>query len=323
LDGKVTITSTRTFRPEVGRLWLRRAFREWPPCRRRWIDLAQGRMRSGGDDAALPAADSIASDGGLLYIPPVDRELGPARDGLVEALARRGVPLLVQLASDEPLPPAGAPPETLVVDLLEALLTRRLEDLDAVPAGAVALWPLLPALTDDAALWDDGCRRLAAAGASCVQATVPELSAADRRELAGGESEGPLFSRLFHGRADGERRFAAAAAAHGLDAFFRRRAPRSDRRARNEALSELLALGAELWLRLGRGEVQGQELFRASRWVEDTAVDVRALAAEGNLEIVEALRDPAARIVGEWARAGASATVETWLAEYVSVPPGT
>jgi hypothetical protein len=278
-------------------------------------------MRRGGDGAALPAAESVEPAGGLLYVPPVDRELAPARDRLVEELGRRGVPLLVQVDPEDGLS-AGAPAEAIAVDLLEALLSRRLDALGAVPRGAVALWPLLPALTDDEVLWDEGCRRLAAAGAACVQAMVPEVSPSDRRELAGGESEGAVFSRLFHGRAEGERRFAATAAAHGLEAFFRRRPAGSDRRSRNQALAELLALGAELWLRLGRGEVQGQELFRASRWVEETAVDVRALAAEGNLEIVEALRSPAAEMVGEWARTETSATVEAWLTEYVTVPRG-
>jgi hypothetical protein len=279
-------------------------------------------MRRGGDGCALPTADAIEVEGGLLYLPPVDPELAPARDALVDALARRGVPLLVQLAPEESLPAGGAAPEAMVVDLLEALLERRLDALDALPHGAVALWPLLPALTDDEALCAEGCARLAAAGAACVQAVAPELSPADRRELAGGEHQAALFSRLFHGPAGGERRFAGIAAAHGLEVFFRRRAPGSDRWSRNAALAELLALGAELWLRLGRGEVSGQELFRASRWVEDTAVDVRALAVEGNREIVEALRAPASEIVEEWARTGGSATVEEWLAEYVTPPPG-
>jgi hypothetical protein len=101
--------------------------------------------------------------------------------------------------------------------------------------------------------------------------------------------------------------------------FFRRRGSDSDRRARNAAIAELLALAGELWGRLGRGEVQAQELFRASRWVDDNAVDVRALAAEGNLEIVEALRPSGvAAIVDEWSRAGSSPTVEEWLGEYVA-----
>jgi hypothetical protein len=274
-------------------------------------------LRRGGDGTALPAAESVDTAGGLLYVPPVDPELAPERDRLVDALRRRGVSLLVQLDPDEARSSSAVAAEAIAVDLLEALLSRRLDALDAVPPGAVVVWPLLPALTDDPALWAEGCRRLAAGGAACVQAMVPELSPSDRRRLASGDGEPEIFSRVFHGRAEGERRFAATAASHGLEVFFRRRSGGGDRRSRNEALAELLALGAELWLRLGRGEVLGQELFRASRWVEDTAVDVRALAAEGNLEIVEALREPAAEIVGEWGRTGASATVDRWLAEYV------
>lgn len=313
------LVSLRSFRPEVGRLWLRASFRDWPGRSGRWIDLAEGRMRRGGDGTALPVAEAVDPAGGLLYIPPVEDVLVPARDALVDTLARRGVPLLVQVAPDELLPAQteGAPAAVVVLDLLEVLLDRRLDRLDAAPPGAVALWPLLPGLTDSDDLCEEGCERLVGAGVGCVQATVPDLSPSDRRELAAGENEGALFSRLFHGRTGGERRFAAIAASHGLAPFFRRGGKASDRRARNSSLAELLALAAELWLRLDRGEVWGQELFRASRWVEDTGVDVLALAAEGNLEIVEALRAPAAGIVAEWARTGGSITVEGWLAEYV------
>ena len=185
--------------------------------------------------------------------------------------------------------------------------------------GAVVIWPLVAALTDDEALWDDGCRRLRADGASCVQPLVLELDPAERRELAGDGNEAEVYSRLFHGRAASERRFAATAARHGLDVFYRVEHGDSDRRARNAAASELLALAGELWLRLGRGVMQGQDLLRASRWVEDTAVDVRALATEGNLEIVEALHPiVVAEILDEWARGASSPTVEELLAEYVT-----
>ncbi|HEX2466047.1 MAG TPA: hypothetical protein VHR17_15595 [Thermoanaerobaculia bacterium] len=304
----------------MGRLWIRQAFRDWPSGERRWIDLAQGRMRRAGAGSPPPTALAIDAEGGLLYVPPVDREHAATRDALVASLALRGVPALVQLVAGEAFD-SGAAPETIVIDPLEALLERRLEVLDEVPPRAVVLWPLIAGLTDDEAQWSEACARLRAAGAACVQPLALELDPAERRELAGGEIEGSVYSRLFHGRAASERRFAALAASHGFEVFHRRPAREDDRRERNAALAELLALAGELWLRLGRGEVAGQELFRASRWVEDAAVDVRALAAEGNLEIVEALRAPGpATIIAEWARAGASRMVESWLAEYVTLP---
>jgi hypothetical protein len=311
--------TTRSLRPEVSRFWIRQAFREWPGGERRWVDLAQGRMRRAAAGSP-PPGNAIEAEGGLLYVPPVEREHAATRDALVASLALRGVPLLVQLLAGEALDP-GATPEAIVIDPLEALLERRLDVLDDVPARAVVLWPLVAGLTDGEAIWDEACARLRAAGAACVQPLVLELDPAERRELAGGESEGDVYSRLFHGRAASERRFAAVAARYGLEVFHRRAAREGDRRERNAALAELLALAGELWLRLGRGEVAGQELFRASRWVEDAAIDVRALAAEGNLEIVEALRALGpATIVGEWARTGSSVTVESWLAEYVTFP---
>jgi hypothetical protein len=312
--------TTRSLRPEVSRFWIRQAFREWPSGERRWVDLAQGRMRRAGVKSPPPSAIAIDAQGGVLYVPPVEREHAAARDSLVASLALRGVPLLVQLVAGEAFE-SGAGPETIVIDPLEVLLERRLDALDAVPAGAVVLWPLIAGFTDDQALWEEACARLRAAGARCAQPLVLELDPAERRELAGGETEGAAYSRLFHGKAASERRFAAVAAHHGLEVFHRRAGGDGDRRERNATLAELLALGGELWLRLGRGEVAGQELFRASRWVEDAAIDVRAIAAEGNLGIVEALRASGpATIVAEWARAGASPTIESWLTEYVTLP---
>ena len=147
-----------------------------------------------------------------------------------------------------------------------------------------------------------------------------ELDPAERRELAGDESEAevllPPVPRARR-RASGDS--PSTAARHGLDVFFRRGAAAAIAERATPPPPSCWRWRGELWLRLGRGEVQGQELFRASRWVEDTAVDVRALAAEGNLEIVEALRPTGvAEIVEEWARAGSSPTVEEWLAEYVT-----
>ncbi len=204
-------------------------------------------------------------------MPPVDRDLAAARDTLVDSLQRQGVPTLVQLAVGETLGAQVAPPETIVVDLLEPLLARRLEALDAVARNAVVVWPSGAALTDDEAMWDEGCRRLRAAGAACVQASVLELGPAERRELAGDERGEALYSRLFHGRVASERRFAAVASRHGLDVFFRRRG--GERRSQSAQRRRRRAAGAgrRALARLGRGEAQGQELFRASRWVEDTA----------------------------------------------------
>ena len=313
MEGRHT---TRSLRPEIGRFWIRRTLREWPGSERRWVDLAEGAMRQVGSAGSIPDSAAIESDGGLLYMPPADAAQVAARDALVGAFVERRVPLLVQVIAGDRLA-ASPPPEIVAVDVTEVLLERRLPALDETPAGSVVVWPLIAGLTDDEAMWDDGCRRLRAARVDCVQAVVLDLSPAQRRELAGDLPEGAAFSRIFHGRAADERRFAQVAAAHGLEVFLRRRGTGADRKARNAALAELLALGGELWLRLGRGEVQGQELFRASRWVEDAAVDVRALATERNLDIVEALRTTlAAAIVGEWAREGASSTVDGWLAEY-------
>jgi hypothetical protein len=241
----------------VRQLWIRQAFRHWPSGGQRWVDLAQGRLRRAGGGSPPPTAIAIDAERGLLYVPPVEREHAATRDALVASLALRNVPMLVQLLAGETFDSAAAP-EVIAIDPLEALLEHRLEVLDAVPPRAVVLWPLIAGLTDDEALWHEGCARLRTAGASCAQPLVLELDPTERRELAGAESESVVYSRLFHGRTASERRFAAVAASYGLDVFLRRRARVGDRGGRNAALAELLALAGELWLRLGRGEVAGR-----------------------------------------------------------------
>jgi hypothetical protein len=317
----VSHATLRSLRPEVGRLWVRRAFRDWPWPEDRSIDLSTGRVRRGGGAPSVPGAEDVDPAAGLLYVPPVDPALAPARDDLIASLAARGVAMLAQVAPGERVPVAVGGPE-VVVDLVVALLARDLDALSAVAPGTIALWPLVAGITDGEELWAEGCRRLAAAGVRCVQAIVPHVEPAERRELASAAAEDAGFSRVFHARAGDERRFAAVAARHGLAVLFRRRDVARDRRARNAALAEVLALGGELWLRLGRSEPHGQELFRASRWVDDSTVDVRSLALEGNLDVAEPLRgELAAAVVEEWASTGSSAIVDAWLAEYVESPP--
>ena len=62
---------------------------------------------------------------------------------------------------------------------------------------------------------------------------------------------------------------------------------------------------------------RAQTRFQAARWAEDTPVDVRALAREGNLPILDWLRSPALEIVVEWARAESSATLNALRLEYL------
>jgi len=291
----------------------------------------------------------------VLYLPPVPEELAGWRDSLAERALAGGTPVLVQLLpGDEtglPRAPAQAPGAAgavVVVDLLAALLPGGFLHEEQPPAPlsraagataaiakaasgdapaaaglsgiAAAVWPMLPGITDDPALWERGCERLAASGLECLQALAPAFGPGDRRRLARDSREG-AFEALFHrGHVEpaAERDFARTAHRHGLAPFLPRPLPCPPwPRAENRRIAGLLALAAELWLRLGRPVETAQALFRAARWLDAAPYDVDALRREGNLAVVTAL-DPLARSVVTEASGGSEpALLGELLAEYL------
>ena len=88
-------------------------------------------------------------------------------------------------------------------------------------------------------------------------------------------------------------------------------------RAENRRVAGLLALAAELWLRLGRPVERAQALFRAARWLDATAYDIDALRREGNLAVVNALDPLARRVVAEAAGGGEPPLLGELMAEYL------
>jgi hypothetical protein len=295
----------------------------------------------------------------VLYLPPVPENRAEWRDSLAERAMAGGTPVLVQLlpGDETRLPRAPAPGvagAVLVVDLLAALLPGGFlhqeglpEPLsrasaatgakgaaaDGIAAGgaaaatvsrsggiAAAVWPLLPGLTDDPALWERGCERLAASGLGCLQAMAPALGPGDRRRLAQDSREG-AFEALFHrGHREPppERDFARTAHRHGLAPFLPRPLPRPPwPRVENRRIAGRLALAADLWLRLGRPVEQAQSLFRAARWLDATPYDVDALRREGNLAVVTALDPLARQVVAQAAGGGEPALLGELLAEYL------
>jgi hypothetical protein len=255
----------------------------------------------------------------VLYLPPVSQKRAAARDDMAAARLVDGTPVLIQLfPGDEPhIPPVQG--VTFVFDLLEVLLRQDLKRLQALPTGASVVWPLVPGLTDEPALWEEGCRGLVAAGARCAQALTLSLTPADRRRLLD-ETEKPdeAFEALFHRQPPSERAFAQVAHRHGLDPFLPRPLPRAPIAYReNRRIGEILALAAELWLRLGRSVEQGQSLYRACRWVDETTYGLEALAREGNLAVIQALDELSRAIIKEAVETGESKLLVELLAEYV------
>jgi hypothetical protein len=318
--------------PEAGRFWIRYVPKVWEPPEQPWVHLAEGRLGEWGRAAAQKAAAGTNSTfavlaeeplDDVLYLPPVPSRRAAARDKLASSRLVDGTPVVIQLFPGEESSVPVVSGVAFVFDLLPALLARDLDRLGKVPTGGAAVWPLIPGLTDDPALWDEGCARLAAAGARCVQALSPALSPSDRRRLAerwGKEKEEEqeeLFEALFHREPPPERDFARVAHRHGLEPFLPRPLPRPPvLRIDNRRIGGVLALIAELWLRLGRSEEQGQTFFRDARWIDSTHYDVEAVADEGNLGVLPL--DPASHAaLAELMQAGQVALLDELMEQYV------
>ncbi len=313
--------------PEPGRFWIRYVPRAWDVPEHPWVHLATAKLGEWGRGATRggsPSGPSVLAAlletplDDVLYLPPVPPRRAAARDQLASSRLVDGTPILLQLfPGDEP----GVPTVSglaFVFDLLPALLGRDLARLGEVPAGAAAVWPLIPGLTDDPALWDEGCAVLAQAGARHVQAMTPELSPSDRRRLVDrwGSAEG-VFEALFHREPPPERDFARAAHLHGLAPFLPRPLPRPPvLRIENRRIAGVLVLLAELWLRLGRTPEQGQSFYRSARWIDGTNYDLEALVHEGNLGVLP-LDAMSRDVVAEQVEAGEVGLLAELMADYV------
>ena len=309
--------------PEPGRFWIRYVPKAWEAPERPWVNLAAGVL---GDWSRQPKnrpaeiaslAETPLDD--VLYLPPVPPRRAAVRDELAQSRLVGGTPVLVQLLPGEETTVPVVTGAAFVIDLLQALLERDLGALRRLPAGSTAVWPLIPGLTDDPALWELGCRDLAAAGVRCAQAVALTLNPADRRLLAerwGGEDE--AFDALFHREPRAEQEFARAAHRHGLAPFLPRPLPRPPvLGAANRRIGGALALAAEIWLRLGHPVETGQALYRDARWADRSTYDLEALTREGNLGVLPL--DPVSReIVAECAEEGESERLAHLLAEYLA-----
>lgn len=291
-------------RPEPARFWVRWAPRGWRGPDVPFLDLARGTLAPAALRRGRPPARTPSGPPDLLYLPPVAADSGSHIEGWIERGREAGHSLLVQVVAGESVP-AGA--STVVLDVTAAVLAGDLDRVNAAPPGAVAAWPLIGGLSDDPGLLRDGCERLRGAGVTTVQGVVPTLTPRQRRRLSaqGGER---VYQALFHGPPASPVPLARIAVEHGLWPWFDRpEAPGGGRRGRNRALAAHLAVLAEWRLLLGHPEGTAQALFRAARWVDDEERDVVAIAAEGNLGIVDWLEPSARYEIERYAAAGAGA----------------
>jgi hypothetical protein len=307
--------------PDPARFWVRWRPRLWPAPEepRDWVDLGAGCLGEIGGGTAGIGLEPLSLGGppldDLLYLPPVPEELAAGREALARERLADGTPVLLQALAGETSP--GVPGATVVWDPLAALLAGDLGRLGQVPAGGAAVWPLLSGVSDDPRLWEEGCARLAAAGVRWAQALAPRLTPADRRRLVDRVGEGS-FEAVFHGELPAERDFARVARRHGLEPFLPRPLPRPPiQGAKNRRLAGVLALAAELWLRIERPVGQGQALYSAARQADSTSYDLGALAREGNLGVLGWLDPIGKDLVEELAADGRSSLLQELLEEYV------
>lgn len=317
-DG-VLVTRVVPQLPEPSRLWIAHVPRSWRYHDASYVDLGRGRLsRSRRVAAEPPVVIEPAALDDLLYLPPVREDLRAARDAAVAELSAAGTPVLVQVRPGE-APPEGA--TVVVCDLLGVLLDGESERVAETPAGAIALWPLIPGLSDHPGLRDEAFEMLRAVGVDQVHCVVPNLDSSERRQLAEGRGE-DVFDALFHGTPPSERQFAIAAHEHGLEPLPPRPAiGATERRQTQRDLAAALALAGELWLRCGRSTLQGQGLLRAARGVESSSRDLRALHREKNLHLMSWLDSESLEIVRELLDEGRSQRVEELRNEWLRLDP--
>jgi hypothetical protein len=208
-----------------------------------------------------------------------------------------------------------------VFDPLEALLAGNSERLQGLPSGSRVVWPLITGLTDDRGQWEKGLAALAAAGVKHVQALALALDPAAKRRLverAGDET----FDSLFHGEPPSERRFSSLAAERGFRPFLPRPLPTMGVNRENQKLAEQLATAGELWLRVGRPESGGQDLFRSARWVDRESHNLSTLCREGNLGVFPWLDSTSSQVIAEFVTTGTASLVRELESEYLGRPGG-
>lgn len=290
------MTASRPVRqwPEPGRGWIAWAPSTWSCGPGIWTDLSRARL-----EGHRPARDrwpdlDVSSVDDLLYLPPVREELRDERDRRAAEWVEEGLAVLVQIQPGEACEVEGT---RKIVDLLPALLEGDVDALGAVPRGTPALWPLVPGLTDRPELQEEGCALLGSRGGERVQVVVPEIPVPIRRRLA--EASSDAFDALFHPGTITERELVRTAWRHGLFPFLARSPVGSARTVRNREIAEVLALVAELTIRLGQPMAEAQVILRAARGAEASSRDLAALVREGNLRVLDWLDPRAAEIVEE------------------------
>jgi hypothetical protein len=294
--------------------WIGLVPRSWPVGEGLWVDLARGGLGSAAKVRnEIPERWTGEPPAEVVYLPSVPEDLESRRSGLVGSLVDIGAPVLVQ-AEAGTVPKVD--PRWVVFDPLEALLVGNTGVLRDLPSGSRVVWPLIAGLTDDREQWEEGLAALASAGVKHVQPLALALDPASKRRLV--ERTGDeTFDLLFHGAPPSEREFSSLAAERGFGPFLSRPLPTKGASRENQKLAEQLAMAGELWLRVGRSESGGQNLYRSARWVDRESHDLSTLCREGNLGVFPWLDSTSSQVITEFVTAGTASLVQELEREYL------
>lgn len=301
--------------PEPSRFWIGYSPRNWKGTERPWTDLAnaklEGFQRRG--PIGIPEIESEGLDN-LFYLPPVAPEMHSERQRVIDDLHQVRVPVLLQADPREDDLPQNC---HVVYDLLHPLLEGDLEVFFKLPEGCTVVWPLISGLTDPPEICDEGCDLLSARGVRCVQPVVVELTPFIKRRLAEGRDE-DVYDSLFHSDPMSEREFARIAYRYGLNPFMTRPPiAGTPKFVSNYQIAGVLAMIAELWLRLDRPTGQGQAILRAARGAERTHHHLAALAEEKNLKVLNWLDTGSQDLIRELVETGSVDLQQELFEEYV------
>ena len=309
----------RDHRPELANLWLRHSLAVRPREDAAWIDLSSGRLMPGSATRTGGGRQQEPTD--LVYLPAVATDRMARVEEARAVCSEGGVPTLAHvIVGLESAVRTGSSEAYLVADPLHALLGGDLECLGRIRDTAVAIWPLLPGVTDSEELVADGLERLSGAGVACVVPIAPQIDPGSARAVTERYGEA-LFAALFHPGPADLRSVLRAIARQGLDFLPPRPGLRSGRGFERRVAAELAAI-AEFMLLLEESPATAQEFFRAGAWFEATHHDVAAMVREGNLELVP-VAGPALRPVVEELSQGAerSRILVELIARLADEPP--
>lgn len=292
--------------------WVRWVLSSSPPGPERTVDLATRTLRS-------PAGSRRHLRRAELSLPrTLDLVLLEAQEESVASrLEQEGFPILRRVT---PGAPGGARGHCLL-DLADAVWNGD-RDLRR-PLEATALWVLFPLFPG----FDIGSggplggwiERLLSLDAEAVLPFPVDLRPRERRAWAERLGE-EHFEAVFHRDPAPIREVARAFARAGLSIFPELPCvERSSRRERERR--ELVARLAEVAFLLGEmgiSERETQELWQSARKLEESELDLAAVAREGNLGVVSWLSPAARRWIERFVTQGAEATIGAVRARFVN-----